>query len=133
MEKLTREEAIEKIIGWVAALESADPDAKGFDEAIEALIMPVKNGRLDYNPEDDTFIYKLLKPIEGVKEKTEVLTFHELSTQDYKVTQRFKDDETIDKNEALIARSCGINLGETAKMCSRDLTTAGTISTVFFS
>lgn len=133
MEKLTRDEAVAKITEWVTKLESADPDSKEFESVIDGLILPVRNGRLDYNADDDTFSLVLLKPIAGSKGATEILTFRELSTQDYKVTQRFKDDETIEKNEALIARSCGLPLGDVASLGSRDLTTAGTILSVFFS
>ena len=137
-DKLTREEARVKIIEWVNALESADPDAKGFDDAIEELIVPVKNGRLDYNAEDDTFNLVLLSPIGGAdgasaKDKIEIVTFHEISSDEYKVIQRFKDEEKIEKNQALIAKSCGLALGDVARMKSRDLTVAGTIITVFFS
>ena len=133
MEKITREDAIEKIKGWVNKLESADPDAKGFDDAIEELIVPVKNGRLDYNAEDDTFSLVLLSPIGGEKEKIEIVSFREVSSEEYKVIQRFKDEEKIEKNQALIAKSCGLALGDVAKMKARDLTVAGTIFTVFFS
>jgi len=132
MEKITRDEAVQKIKDWVDLMESADPDAPGFDEAIEGLIVPVKNGRLDFNLDDMTFSYKLLSPIVGEKQTREILKVHEVYSNDYKVTQRYKEEEKIDKNEALIGRSCDLLLGEVSKIGSRDLTVLGTIITVFF-
>jgi hypothetical protein len=130
---LNRQEAIEKIKDWAVRLEATDPGAKGFDEAIEPLVIPVMNERLDYDIETGSFTLKLMKPLVGEKTKVEVITLHELTLSDQKVIQRYKDAEGVDKAEALIAKAADIALGDAAKLGSRDLNAASAVLTVFFS
>ena len=133
MEKITRQEAIEKVKEWALYLESTDPEAEGFAEAIEPLILPVVNGRLDFDLESGVFNLKLLKPIQGEKETKELLTIHELTMEEMKVVQRFKDAEKIDQSEALMAKVIGIPLGHASKIGSRDRSVISAVTTVFFS
>lgn len=130
---MDRQEAIEKIKDWAIQLEATDPGAKGFDEAIEPIILPVMNGRLDYDIETGSFTLKLIKPIIGEKTKVEVITLHELTLAEQKVIQRYKDTDGVDKAEALIAKAADIALGDAAKLGSRDLNAASAVITVFFS
>ena len=133
MAKVTRTEAIEKIKEWAELLESTDSGAEGFDGAIEPLILPVMNGRLDFNIESTTFTLKLIKPIKGEKTDTEVLEIHELSLAEKKVVQKYKSAETIDQSEALLAKGCDLPLGDASKIGSRDQGVIGAVLTVFFS
>jgi hypothetical protein len=133
MEKLTRQEAIEKTNEWALYLESTDPQAPGYAEAIEPLILPIMNGRLDFDMEKETFIYKLKKPIAGEKSSIEVVEIHELSLEEKKVVQKYKDAETVDQSEALLAKGCGIALGMASKIGSRDQSVISAVLTVFFS
>ena len=130
---MDRQEAIEKIKDWAIQLEATDPGAKGFDEAIEPIILPVMNGRLDYDIETGSFTLKLIKPLIGEKTKVEVITLHELTLAEQKVIQRYKDTDGVDKAEALIAKAADIALGDAAKLGSRDLNAASAVITVFFS
>ena len=133
MEKITRQEAIEKIKGWALYLESTDPEAEGFTDAIEPLILPIVNGRLDFDEEAGTFNLKLKTPIQGEKETKELVTIHELTIAEKKVVQRFKDAEKIDQSEALLAKAIDIPLGHASKIGSRDQTVISAVLTVFFS
>lgn len=130
---MDRQEAIEKIKDWAIQLEATDPGAKGFDEAIEPIVLPVMNGRLDYDIETGFFTLKLIKPLIGEKTKVEVITLHELTLAEQKVIQRYKDTDGVDKAEALIAKAADIALGDAAKLGSRDLNAASAVITVFFS
>ena len=133
MDKLNRQEAKEKIIAWAGLLEATDPGAEGFNEAIEPLLLPVMNGRLDYDIATGLFTLKLIKPLTGEKTKIEVITLHELTLSEQKVIQRYKDAEGVDRAEALIAKAADIALGDAAKIGSRDLNAASAVLTVFFS
>lgn len=133
MEKITRQEAIEKIKDWALTLEATDPEAEGFSDAIEPLILPVVNGRLDFDDESGEFKYKLLKPIVGEKETKELIGIHELTIEEKKVVERFKDSEKIGQSEALLAKAVGIPLGWASRIGSRDQTVISAALTVFFS
>ena len=133
MEKITRQEAIEKVKEWALYLESTDPEAEGFAEAIEPLILPVVNGRLDFDLESGVFNLKLLKPIQGEKETKELVSIHELDISEKKVVERFKDSEKIGQSEALLAKAIGIPIGHASKIGSRDQTVISAVLTVFFS
>ena len=133
MAKITRQEAIEKIKEWALYLEATDPDADGFGEAIEPLILPVVNERLDFNIDSCTFTMKLIKPIVGEKSNTEVVEIHEPILSEQKVVQRYKDSEGIDRTEALLAKCAGIALGEASKLGTRDIGVISAVVTVFFS
>ena len=133
MDKLNRQEAKEKIIEWAGLLEATDPGAEGFNDAIEPLLLPVMNGRLDYDIATGLFTLKLIKPLAGEKTKIEVITLHELTLSEQKVIQRYKDAEGVDRAEALIAKAADIALGDAAKIGSRDLNAASAVLTVFFS
>ena len=131
MEKITRQEAIEKIKEWSLFLESTDPEAEGLTDAIEPLILPIVNGRLDFDEETGTFNLKLKTPIQGEKETKELVTIHELTIAEKKVVQRFKDAEKIDQSEALLAKAIDIPLGWASRIGSRDQTVISAVLTVF--
>ena len=133
MEKITRQEAIEKIKEWALFLEATDPEAEGFGEAIEPLILPIVNGRLDFDMEACVFNLKLKTPIVSEKETKELVTIHELTIEEKKVVQKFKDAEKIDQSEALLAKAISIPLGHASKIGSRDQTVILSVLTVFFS
>lgn len=133
MAKITREEAIEKIKGWSLMLEATDPSADGFNDAIESLILPVMNERLDFDSDKEVFTLLLKKPIENENSKREIIELHELTLAEQKVLQKYKDSEGVDRSEAFIAKAAGITLGEASKIGTRDLSVASSILTVFFS
>lgn len=133
MAKITREEAIEKIKGWSLVLEATDPSADGFNDAIESLILPVMNERLDFDSDKEVFTLLLKKPIENENSKREIIELHELTLAEQKVLQKYKDSEGVDRSEAFIAKAAGITLGEASKIGTRDLSVASSILTVFFS
>ena len=131
--KITRAEAVEKIKEWAMMLEATDPGAEGFDGAIEPLILPIMNGRLDFDIDMNRFTLKLIKPLVGEKTKTEVVQIHELDIKEKKIVQRYKDTDTVDKSEALLAQGCDIPLGDASKIGSRDQSVISAVLTVFFS
>lgn len=133
MAKITREEAIEKIKGWSLMLEATDPSADGFNDAIESLILPVMNERLDFDSDKEVFTLLLKKPIENENSNREIIELHELTLAEQKVLQKYKDSEGVDRSEAFIAKAAGITLGEASKIGTRDLSVASAILTVFFS
>jgi len=91
------------------------------------------NERLDFDIDTNRFTLKLIKPLIGEKVKVEVVQIHELDIKEKKIVQKYKDAETVDKSEALLAQGCDIALGDASKIGSRDQSTISAVLTVFFS
>lgn len=130
--KMTKAEAIAKMTEWADYLE-VPTDGEDWDAAIEVLSLPIINGRLDFNKDDETFSLLLKAPIELQSENKELLTIRELSINEKRCVERYKDNEKISMVEAIYAKSCGISLAEASRIKGRDFTVIATVNSVFFS
>jgi len=129
---MDKQEAIDKIKQWADVLE-ADIDAQYFEGVIEQLTMPVKNGRLDFNPENFSFKYKLFCPIEKADGETiELVDIKEISLNETKSIQNFKKGQQIDASMALLAKVCGIEMGFAGRLRNRDIAVINAVSLGFF-
>lgn len=130
--KMTKAEAVAKMKEWADYLEVAS-DGGDWDAAVEVLSLPIINGRLDFNREDETFSLLLKAPIEMASGNKEILTIRELSIDEKRCVERYKDSEKISMVEAIYAKSCGLSLAEASKIKGRDFTVIATINSIFFS
>ena len=127
---MERHEAIAKVKGWADELE-ADIEAPYFSGVIDQLVMPVKNERLEFI--DGIFKYKLFTPIEKKEgEKIELVSIQELTMQDTKIVERYKDKEAISSSIALLAKVCGIELGFATRLKHRDIAVINAVNLGFF-
>ena len=130
--KIGKPEAVVKMKEWADYLEVAS-DGEDWESAIETLALPIINDRLDFNKEDETFTLVLKSPIEMASGNKEILTIRELSIDEKRCVERYKDSEKISMVEAIYAKSCGLSLAEASKIKGRDFTVIATINSVFFS
>lgn len=131
-EKLTKEQAIEKLKEWADFLE-VPTDTDDFKDMLESLALPVINGRLDYDIDSETFKYKLLKPIQLETTKIELVEMHELSVDEQRCIQKYKDNEKVDTAVALLAKVLSVSLAEASKISARDFGAINAVNSVFFS
>jgi len=61
------------------------------------------------------------------------LTIRELSINEKRCVERYKDSEKISMVEAIYAKSCDISLAEASRIKGRDFTVIATVNSVFFS
>lgn len=130
--KMGKPEAVAKMKEWADYLEVAS-DGEDWDNAVDVLTLPIINGRLDFNKEDETFSLLLKAPIELQTTNKELLTIRELAIDEKRCVERYKDSEKISMVEAIYAKSCGLTLAEASKIKGRDFTVIATINSVFFS
>lgn len=131
-EKITKEKAIEKLKDWATILE-APIDTDDFASAIESLTIPVINERLDFNDDLFTFKYKLLQPIALETTKIELVEIHELSVDEQRCIQKYKDNEKVDSAVALLSKVLSVTIAEASKIKSRDFGVINAVNSVFFS
>lgn len=129
MEKLTRDAAITKITGWAETLETLDSEASGFLDAIENLILPVKNNRLEYDDDKDLFRYTLLKPVKSGESDIEMVEIRPLTLKEQEKAASKKSENS---STYLISTSCGIPDGIAQRLDARDTTVITTVFTSFF-
>lgn len=131
-EKMGKSEAVAKMKEWADYLE-VPTDGEDWEAAVEVLSLPIINGRLDFNKDDETFSLLLKAPIELQSENKELLTIRELSINEKRCVERYKDNEKISMVEAIYAKSCDITLAEASRIKGRDFTVIATVNSVFFS
>jgi hypothetical protein len=128
----TKDEAIVKLKEWAEWLD-VNTDTADFAEAVETLVKPVMSERLDFDADKEIFRLKLASPIVMEKGNRELLEIRELTLDDKRSVQRYKDNEKIDMVEAIYAKAAGISLAEASKLKGRDFSVITAINQVFFS
>jgi len=116
-EKLSREKAEELIKEWADFLE-LDTDRELYDDLVEELRMPVRNQRLTFEKETETFRYQLINPV-GDKNIVEI---KDCNFEDKKIIQKYKDTETIESSVALLSKYTNFTAAEVGKLKTRDST-----------
>ncbi len=115
--KLSREAAEEILKEWAEFLE-LDTDREIFDDLIEELRMPVRNQRLTYEKETETFKYQLINPVDGKG----IVEIKDCSFDDKKIIQKYKDTETVESSVALLSKYTNFTAAEVGKLKTRDST-----------
>jgi hypothetical protein len=130
---ITRKDAETLLLQWGESLE-VDVESDGFQKVIKQLAMAVMKERLSFDEMKRVFTYQLISPIEKKdgSGSIEILTIKELSMQETKVVQRFKESESIQQSEALIAESCGLELGFAGRLLQRDVGNINGVIVGFF-
>lgn len=115
-EKKTREEAEILLREWADYLE-LDTDRGLYNDIVEELRGPVRNNRLTFSEDNETFTYQLIKPVNG----KEVITITECDFNSKKVLQRYKDNEGIDQAIKTISTYTDLTIDEVLKLKDRDI------------
>lgn len=129
--QMTPELAEAKLKEWAGLLEVNTKTAL-FGDVIEQLTMPMMNGRLDFNSEEGTFSYLLIKPIEHTNSKKEMITISEGNFGHVKVIDRFKESQRVEASGALFARHTGLVVAEVDVLCDRDINNINEVIMGFF-
>lgn len=129
-EVMTREEAEKLIEKWADILE-LDKKRTLYRDILEELTYPVQLGKLSF--EEDTEVFKLMlrKPI---KEGEKVISFVEIrsaSMKDKQVLQRYKDDESIEQAQALIAKYTGLTPAQVGMLFDTDVSRINAVAMGF--
>jgi len=130
-EPMTRDEAEAKLKEWGELLE-VDTDRDFFKDVVQQLALPVKNGRLDFDPEAVTFTYRLINPIQHTNSKKELITISEGKFGGNKVCDRFKESQKVEQSGALIARRTGLVISEVEDLGDRDVKNINAVILGFF-
>ncbi len=115
MEKKTKEEAEKLLKHWADCME-LDTDRRLFDDLVDELRGPVKKNRLNFNENDETFTYQLIKP---VSEKT-IVTIAECDYKAKKVLQGYKDREGVQQGMKTISLYTDLSIVEVEQLKDRD-------------
>ena len=115
MEKKTREEAEGLLKEWADFME-LDTDRQLYNDLVEELRGPVKKNRLNFNSEDETFTYQLIKPISG----KEIVTIAECDYKAKKVLQGYKDKEGVLMSMKTISIYTDLSVEEVEQLKDRD-------------
>jgi len=126
-----RDAAVAKLKSWADHLE-VDTESEDFQASMNALVMPVMKGRLDFDFEDERFRYQLLQPIANQNSTKEIVEIRELDYEKSKVLDRFKENESVAQATAMIARSCGLQIAEAEKLINRDIRKINAVIVGFF-
>lgn len=130
-EEMSRDEAAEQLKQWARTLE-IDTENQRFTDVIDELVLPVMHERLAFNPDDESFTYKLVRPIENQNSTQEMITIREMTYQQSKKLDKFKDNENVAQATTLIAASCGLALGEAERLGNRDIRKINAVILGFF-
>ena len=130
--KLSKSEAIDYLKSVGEDLE-VDTESEEFLDAIKALMVPVRKENLVYNGEDKAFELVLFFPIEKVDGSGSIskLKISAVEMKEKKKIQDYKDSQRVDQSIAMLAESCGINLGFAARLKEKDVGRINAIVTVF--
>lgn len=129
---IDKDSAIGKLKEWAEWLD-VNTETEDFKSAMETLVRPVMSERLDFDADKEVFRLKLAAPIVMDKGSREILEIRELTLDDKRSVQRYKDNEKIDMVEAIYAKAAGISLAEASKLKGRDFSVITAINQVFFS
>ena len=115
--KLSREVAEELLKEWAEFLE-LDTDREMYDDLIEELRMPVRNQRLTFEKETETFKYQLINPVDSKG----IVEIKDCDFNDKKIIQKYKDTETVESSVALLSKYTNFTAAEVGKLKTRDST-----------
>jgi hypothetical protein len=131
-ERMSAEDARALLTMWGDALD-INTETTDFSDACDVLIPAVRSERLAYDEDAETFSLKLSAPLVLQAGKREMLTIKELTLDEKRGIEKFKDSEKISMVEAIYAKAAGLSLAEASKIKGRDFSVVSAICTVFFS
>ena len=123
---MSREEAEQKLKEWAEYLE-LDIQRSFFEDVLDALTFPTMKGRLDFRYEDETFLYRLIKPIQHTNTMKETVEIFETKYESTKVLDRIKENQKHERAAALMTRRTNLLMPEVEQLSQRD---EGTISAI---
>jgi len=132
MEKLSKDEAIELIKSWADELQVND-DTDDFNEAVVALLPAVRNNRLKFDSDTETFSLVLSAPLVLSASKRESIEIRELTLDEKSCVEKYPEKEKVSMVTAIYAKSAGLSIAEASKIKGRDFTVITAINSVFFS
>jgi len=130
--KITKEEAIATIKEWAEFLD-VNTDTEDFTSALDVLVRPVMSERLAFDADREVFTLKLASPIVMEKSTKEIVEIKELTLEEKRAIERFKDTEKISMVEAIYAKAAGLTIAEASRIKGRDFSVITAINQVFFS
>ena len=130
--KITKEEAIATIKEWAEFLD-VNTDTEDFTSALDVLVRPVMSERLAFDADREVFTLKLASPIVMEKSTKELVEIKELTLEEKRAIERFKDTEKISMVEAIFAKAAGLTIAEASRIKGRDFSVITAINQVFFS
>lgn len=110
-----------------------DPEGDEWEASRKRLLFAIQKGRITLDEEHRCVKMKLVLPI--AKEdgtEIEVLDFHEPSANDLTVMDKYKKDALMAKTIHLASRMTRVPVGIIERMTSRDVSTMGAITSLFF-
>jgi hypothetical protein len=131
-QKITKEEAIATIKEWAEFLD-VNTDTEDFTSALDVLVRPVMSERLAFDADREVFTLKLASPIVMEKSTKEIVEIKELTLEEKRAIERFKDTEKISMVEAIYAKAAGLTIAEASRIKGRDFSVITAINQVFFS
>ncbi len=131
-QKITKEEAIATIKEWAEFLD-VNTDTEDFTAALDVLVRPVMSERLAFDADREVFTLKLASPIVMEKSTKELVEIKELTLEEKRAIERFKDTEKISMVEAIYAKAAGLSIAEASRIKGRDFSVITAINQVFFS
>ncbi len=131
-DKICREAAEEEVARIIDFWE-VDPEGDDWEESKKRLIFAIQKGRIILDEEKECITLNLVKPIEKKNGETiEEMHFHEPNASDLKVMDRYKENELMAKTIHLVSRMAGLPIEIIDRMASRDVSTMGSIASLFF-
>ncbi len=132
MEKLNKDEAIALIKSWADMLDVND-ETEDFTAAIETLLPAGRSQRLAYDDDKEVFTYILSAPLVLTNSKRESVEIREMTLDEKRAVEKFKDNEKISMVEAIYAKVAGLSIAEAGRIKGRDFSVISAINSVFFS
>ena len=130
--KLSVEDARAALALWADQLD-INADTSDFSDACDVLIPAIRSERLAFDEEKEVFTLKLAAPLMLETKKTELVTIKELTLDEKRSIEKFKDSEKISMVEAIYAKAAGLTIAEASRIKGRDFSIISAICTVFFS
>jgi hypothetical protein len=130
--KITKDDAIAQLKDWADFLD-VNTETDDFTAALDVLVKPVMSERLTFDLDREVFILKLAAPLEMANSKKEMVEIKELTLDEKRGIERFKDSEKISMVEAIYAKAAGLSIAEASKIKGRDFSVVTAINQVFFS
>jgi len=130
--KITKDEAISTLKEWADVLD-VNTDTEDFAAALEILVRPVMSERLAFDADRVVFTLKLKAPLVMDKSNREMVEIKELTLEEKRAIEKFKDTEKISMIEAIYAKAAGLSIAEASRIKGRDFSVISAINSVFFS
>jgi len=130
--KITKDEAIATLKEWADVLD-VNTDTEDFTAALETLVRPVMSERLAFDADREVFTLKLAAPLVMDKSNRELVEIKELTLEEKRTIEKFKDTEKISMVEAIYAKAAGLSIAEASRIKGRDFSVISALNQVFFS